>query len=157
MSGSEQQRLDEEQLQEEIVELRGDLGETVEALVHKADLPTRAKERGAELTEQAVDRGVDLYQQALIRGNDLSAQVKEWFGAAKEQAADRAGDWRDQASDWRDQAHDQAGGWRDQAAVVTERARGAVAETPSETWAKLTFAGLALAALWVIVRRLRRS
>ena len=59
MSGNERQRLEEQQLQEEIEELRGELGETVEALVHKADVPARAKERGAELTERAVDRGIE--------------------------------------------------------------------------------------------------
>jgi ElaB/YqjD/DUF883 family membrane-anchored ribosome-binding protein len=60
MSSSEQQRLQEEELQQEIAELRSDLGETVEALVHKADLPARAKERGNELKEQAVERGSEL-------------------------------------------------------------------------------------------------
>jgi len=66
MSSSERQRLQEDQLKEEIVELRGELGDTVEALVHKADLPARAKERGAELTERAVDRAAELRDQAVI-------------------------------------------------------------------------------------------
>ena len=60
MSSSERQRLEEEQLQREIEELRSDLGETVEALVHKADLPARAKERGSELADTARERGGEL-------------------------------------------------------------------------------------------------
>ncbi|HET9254496.1 MAG TPA: DUF3618 domain-containing protein [Pseudonocardiaceae bacterium] len=88
MTGNERQRLQEGQLQEEIAELRGELGETVEALVHKADLPTRAKERGAELAEQAVDRGVELHQQVVERGNewrDRAIGVAERARAARPQ------------------------------------------------------------------------
>lgn len=73
MSSSEQQRL-----QNEITELRGELGETVEALVHKVDVPARAKERGSELAEQAVERGIELHQQAVDRGSDLSERLIEW-------------------------------------------------------------------------------
>lgn len=58
-SSSEQERL-----QDEINELRGELGETVEALVHKADIPARARERGTQLRDQAVERGVELRDRA---------------------------------------------------------------------------------------------
>jgi hypothetical protein len=55
MSSDERQQLQEDHLQQEIAELRGELGETVEVVVHKADLPARVKERGAELAEQAFE------------------------------------------------------------------------------------------------------
>lgn len=75
MSGSAEQ----ERLQAEIEELRGELGETVEALVHKADIPARAKERGHELKEQALERGSELKDQAVERGSELKDQaVERW-------------------------------------------------------------------------------
>jgi hypothetical protein len=40
---------DERQITEEIHEVRHDLGDTVEALAHKADVPTRVRERAAEV------------------------------------------------------------------------------------------------------------
>lgn len=52
---SDQRPPQEERLHEEIQELRSDLGGTVEALVHKVDVPARAKERGIELGKRAID------------------------------------------------------------------------------------------------------
>jgi cobalamin biosynthesis Mg chelatase CobN len=43
---------DPEQLREEIVETRRELGDTVEALAHKADVKARAQEKVAERKEQ---------------------------------------------------------------------------------------------------------
>ncbi|HEX2264492.1 MAG TPA: DUF3618 domain-containing protein, partial [Pseudonocardiaceae bacterium] len=57
----------EQELQEEIQELRGELGETVQALAHKADVPARAKQRGNELKEEAIGRSVE----AIERGSEL--------------------------------------------------------------------------------------
>jgi hypothetical protein len=150
MSNGERQRLQEEQLKEEIVELRGELGETVEALVYKADIPARAKERGAELTERAidrgaelteraVDRGAELRQQAVERGNEFSAQAMEWYAKFKTQAAERGSDLRDQA------------------VTATERARQAVYQMPSDRWAKVACAGIALITMMIIMRRIRTA
>ena len=135
MSSSERQRLEEERLQEEIAELRGDLGETVEALVHKADLPARAKERSAELTERALDRGVELQQQAVKRSSELGAQAIEWGSTFQAQLAARCGELRDQA------------------VSTIEQARQTVNRTSTDTWVKLAIAGLALVAVGVIMRR----
>ncbi|MGH3767104.1 MAG: DUF3618 domain-containing protein [Pseudonocardiaceae bacterium] len=139
MSSGERQRLQEEQLKNEIVELRGELGDTVEALVHKADLPARAKERGAELTERAVDRGAELHQQAVKRGSELSAQVVEWCTKFTAQTAGWGSDVRDQA------------------VSATERAREAVYQAPADRWIKLASAGLALVATVIVLRRIRTS
>jgi hypothetical protein len=135
MTSSEQQRLEEERLQAEIVGLRSDLGETVEALVHKADLPARAKERGnelkaeaIELQEQVVDRTVELSGRAIERGNEWKAQVVEHGSELRGRAIDAA-----------------------------ERTREAVSQTPTDRWAKLAAAGIALVTVLVIVRRVRRS
>ncbi|MGH3697581.1 MAG: DUF3618 domain-containing protein [Pseudonocardiaceae bacterium] len=139
MSGSDRQRLQEKQLKAEIEELRGDLGETVEALARKADVPARVKERGAELTERAVDRGVELHQQAVARGDALSARAIEWCNGVRARASERGSEVRDQA------------------VSATERARGALSQTPPNRWATLACAGLALAVVLVLVRRVRVS
>ncbi|MGH4011891.1 MAG: DUF3618 domain-containing protein [Pseudonocardiaceae bacterium] len=116
----------EQELKEEIVELRAELGETVQALVHKADVPTRAKQRGNELKEQAIERGSELGYQVLERGNELRDQVVY-----------RSNQWKDQAVD------------------AAERAREAVSQRSRERWATLVGAGLMLVALTVIARRVR--
>src|SRR5262249_28902879 len=97
MNGSERQRLQEEQLKDEIDELRGELGETVESLVHKADIPARAKERGADLAEQALDRGVEVHQQMVKRGGEIGAQARDLYDKVRAQANGRSSEWRDQA------------------------------------------------------------
>jgi Protein of unknown function (DUF3618) len=97
-SNSERQRLHEEQLLQQIAELRGELGETVEALVHKADLPARAKQRGAELTEQALDRGLEVQQQILKRGSEFGAQARGLYGKIRIQANGRAREEVDKAA-----------------------------------------------------------
>jgi ElaB/YqjD/DUF883 family membrane-anchored ribosome-binding protein len=137
MSSGEQQRLHEERLQEEIADLRGDLGDTVEALVHKADVPARAKERGRAVKEEAIERGIELQQQAVERGSELSGRVIEWCNEVKAQVVERGSELRDRAVD------------------VVERARESISQTPSDRWAKLAGAGLALLAMTVIVRRVR--
>jgi hypothetical protein len=76
---SERQPTDEERLREEIEELRGDLGETVAALAYKANVPARAKERGAAVKEEAIERGLELSQQVVERGSELGGQVREWY------------------------------------------------------------------------------
>lgn len=138
MSSSDRQRLQEKQLQAEIEQLRGDLGETVEALAHQADVPARVKERGAELTERAVDRGVELHQQVVERGDALGARAIEWCNGVKARASERGSELRDQA------------------VSTTERARGALGQPPG-SWVTLASAGLALVVVLVLVRRVRVS
>jgi Protein of unknown function (DUF3618) len=130
MSSSEQQRLEQE-----IEELRGELGETVEALVHKVDVPTRAKERGSELAEQALERGMELQQQVVTRGSELMERGNE----LKDQMVERGSELRDRAVD------------------ATERAREAVSQTSSDRWVKLAGAGFALILLTIIIRRVRAA
>ena len=132
MSSSEQQRL-----QEEIVELRGELGETVEALVHKVDVPARAKERGNELAEQAVERGVELHQQVVERGGELSGQVIDWCKQFQARIVERGSEMRNQALG------------------TAARARETASQAPADQWVKLAGVGLALLALMIITRRRR--
>jgi hypothetical protein len=136
---SEQQRLHEEHLQEEIKELRGEVAETVEALVHKADVPARGKERGREVKEEAIERGIELHQQTVARGSELSARALEWANAVKAQVVERGSELRNQAFD------------------AAERARESVSQTPTERWISWAGLGLALFAAIVMVRRVRAS
>lgn len=81
-SGSEQQRL-----RQEIEEVRGELGETVEALVHKADVPSRARERADELKEEATQRANELKDEAVERGSAAKDRAMEVIERSREQAA----------------------------------------------------------------------
>lgn len=80
-SGNEQERL-----QEEIDELRVELGETVEALVHKIDVPARAKERASELTDEAKERVSEITHEAVERGNAVKDRATEVIGQARVKA-----------------------------------------------------------------------
>lgn len=60
MSESAEQEL----LQAQIEQLRGELGETVEELAHRANVPARAKERGRELTQQVKEQALDAAERA---------------------------------------------------------------------------------------------
>ena len=112
MSGSRAQ-----ELQEEIEELRGELGETVQALVHKADVPARAKERGNKVKEEALARGSEAGSQVLERGSELRDQAIERGSALKVRGPAAAG-----------------------------MAREMISRMPADRWAKLAGAGLMLIA-----------
>lgn len=154
---SEQQRLHEAQLQKEIEELRGDLGETVEALVHKADLPARAKERGNELKKEAVERGNELKEQTVERGIELHQQVVDRGTDLLERGNKLGSDVFQRGNELKGQALARSSELRDQAVEAADRARAAVSQTPKEQWVKLACAGLALIAVIVMARRVRTS
>jgi Protein of unknown function (DUF3618) len=161
MSSSERPSVEEEQLQREIEELRSDLGDTVEALVHKADLPARARERGAELTEQAIDRGtelsgravergMELSEQAVERGADMTAQVVQLWDEVRTQALARGNELLEQVLNRGDN-------WREQLTGATERVRRATDDMSTERWAKAACVAVGLIVITVIVRRVRSS
>jgi len=147
---TEQQPLEEERLNKEIQELRSDLGETVEALVHKADLPARAKERGNELKEEAIERGIELHQQTVDKGSALARQAIERGGELAGQAIERGNKLKTLAAEHGSEL-------RDRALDVAERTRETVGQTPTTRWAKLAAAGVAMITLVIIVGRVRRS
>jgi Protein of unknown function (DUF3618) len=136
---SDQRPPQEERLQEEIQELRSDLGGTVEALVHKVDVPARARERSNELTQEALERGIELHQQAVERGSALAGQAIERGSELKTLVAERGSELCKRAID------------------AVERTREAVGQTQMDRWARLATTGVALITLVVIVRRVRRS
>ncbi|MGH3973783.1 MAG: DUF3618 domain-containing protein [Pseudonocardiaceae bacterium] len=138
----------EQELQEDIADLRSELGETVEALAHKADVPTRVKQRGTELKEQAIERGTELLDQGIDRGSELREQAIVRRDQVRDQVVARGGELREQLTL-------RGSELRDQAVEAAEWAREAVSQTPVQRWAKLMGAGIALIALSVIVRRVR--
>jgi ElaB/YqjD/DUF883 family membrane-anchored ribosome-binding protein len=81
-SGSEQERL-----QEEIEQVRGDLGETVEALVHKVDVPSRARERANELKDEATQRAAEVKDEAVERGSAMKDRAVEVIEQSREQVS----------------------------------------------------------------------
>jgi hypothetical protein len=138
---SERQRLDEERLQEEIEELRGELGETVQALAHKADVPARAKERGTAVKEEAIERGLELSQRAAERGSELSGRVMEWYNDVQARLAAGSSELVQQT------------------VRTVEWARESLRQASTDRRVKLTralvTAGAGLLAMAVIVRRVR--
>lgn len=74
MSGSSERQ----RLHDEIEELRDEMGATVQELVHKADVPTRARERAGELKEEAVERGIELRDRTV----DAAERAREAAGRA---------------------------------------------------------------------------
>ncbi|MBV9060402.1 MAG: DUF3618 domain-containing protein [Pseudonocardiales bacterium] len=161
MSSSERPSLEEEQLQREIEGLRSDLGETVEALVHKADLPARARERGAELTEQAIDRGTELTGRAIERGMELSEQAVDHGAEMTAQVAqlwdEIAGQALARGNELLDQVLNRSNDWREQFTGVTARVRRATNDMSTERWAKVAGVAVGLIVITVIVRRVRTS
>jgi ElaB/YqjD/DUF883 family membrane-anchored ribosome-binding protein len=137
MSSSERQRLDEERLQEEIEELRSGLGETVEALAHKADVSARVKERGTAVKEEALERGLELTQQAVERGSELSGRVMEWYNDVQGRLPAGSNELVQQAL------------------RTVERARESARQMPPERWVKLAAAGVGVLAMTAIMRRVR--
>jgi hypothetical protein len=71
----------------------------VEALVHKVDVPARAKERGNELTQEAIERGIELHQQAIERGSAMAGQAIERGGELKTLVAERGSELGKRAID----------------------------------------------------------
>lgn len=147
---SAERRVQEEQLQEEIEVLRGELGETVEALVHKADVPARVKKRGDEWKEEALERGIELHQQAVEGGSALAKQAVERGSELTGQAIERGNEWKallaEGGSELRERARDGA-----------QRTREALGRMPGQRWAKLAVTGLALITVMVLVRRVRQA
>jgi uncharacterized protein YfaS (alpha-2-macroglobulin family) len=138
---SERQQLHEERLQEEIEELRGDLGETVEAFAYKADVLARAKERGTAVKEEAVKRGLAVSQQVVERGSELGGQVLEWYNDVQARLVAGSSELAQQTVrtvEW-----------------ARESVRQAVTDRRVKLTGALVAAGAGLLAMTVIVRRVR--
>ncbi|NUT94790.1 MAG: DUF3618 domain-containing protein [Saccharothrix sp.] len=74
------------ELRADIERTRGDLGDTVEALVHKVDVPARVKETAHEKVEQVKDTA----QQGAVQVKEQAATVAERVNTAAAVAAEKA-------------------------------------------------------------------
>jgi hypothetical protein len=141
MIRNERQQLHEERLKEEIKELRGDLGETVEALAYKANVPGRAKERGTAVKEEAIERGLEVSQQVAQHGSELGGQVLEWYNDVQARLSAASSEVVQQSIrtvEW-----------------ARESVRQAVTDRRVKLTGALVAAGAALLAMTVIVRKVR--
>jgi uncharacterized protein YfaS (alpha-2-macroglobulin family) len=141
MSSNERQQLHEERLREEIEELRGELGETVEALAYKANVPARAKERGIAVKEEAIERGLEVSQQVAQRGSELGGQVLEWYNDVQARLSAGSSELAQQSirtMEW-----------------ARESVRQAVTDRRVKLTGALVAAGAGLLAMTVIVRKVR--
>jgi chromosome segregation ATPase len=112
---------DPEQIRQEIERTRDQLGETVEALVAKADVKAQAKERVGQLSDRLKDK---------------TAQVKDTAAQAKDQATARVGQARSQlagkTSDAKTAAVQTGGPARDQIQARAAAVGGAVRDATPE-------------------------
>ena len=76
---------DPQEVREEIRRTRDDLGDTVEALAHKADVKARARDATAAATQRAKAKAAAATQAVAGKG----AQLKEQLAGATAQAASR--------------------------------------------------------------------
>ncbi|MEO6088759.1 MAG: DUF3618 domain-containing protein [Umezawaea sp.] len=103
MSEQKQVPTDPAELRADIEKTRRELGDTVEALVHKADVPARAKAKGHEVTEKAAETA----QQAKVKAAETAQQVKARAATVTAQAVEaippqvkvKAGEARAKASE----------------------------------------------------------
>lgn len=66
---------DEERLKAQIAHTREELGETVEALAAKANVPARVKRRSAELTHEAQAKVAELSHDAQVKAKETTPAV----------------------------------------------------------------------------------
>jgi Fe2+ transport system protein B len=86
MSGRREIPTDPAELRADIEKTRAELGDTVEALVHKADVPARAKAKGHEMTEKAAETA----QQAKAKAAEAAAHVGEKAAGTAQQVKAKA-------------------------------------------------------------------
>ncbi len=144
---------EEKKLQQEIEDRRSELGETVEALVHKVDVPARA----AELKDEALDRGAELKNDAIERVADVKDRMVDRAAELKDEAIARGSELKDQimghGRELRDPVVERDRGREAGALNAAERIREALSRTPKNRRALVAVTGLAVIVLTVIVRR----
>lgn len=86
MSEQKQVPTDPAELRADIEKTRRELGDTVEALVQKADVPARVKAKGHEVTEKAAETA----QQAKAKAAETAAQVGEKAAETAQQVKAKA-------------------------------------------------------------------
>ena len=150
-----------EALTEEIGHARKELGETVEALVARADVPARAREKAAELAGRASDKASQVKETARQASKQAAARASSAGAAAKEQAAARMDSAAAAAPERLRRAARQAADRMGSAgAAAPERLRRAARQAASRARQRQVplalAAGGALLAGWLIVRRRRR-
>jgi hypothetical protein len=154
---------DRQALQEEIERTREHLGETVEALVAKADVKARAQDKARELTGRLKAKAdqADVKAQAQQKARQLTGRLKakadqaDVKGQAQQQARHLAGllkstaaQGRHRAASLSDGAPDAVKGAADSAAATARRNRLPLAAAIG--------AAVASVLAWLLIRRWRR-
>ncbi|WP_203827880.1 DUF3618 domain-containing protein [Actinoplanes palleronii] len=140
------------ELRAEIEQTRAELGETVEALVAKVDVPSRVKHSAADKTAQLKASAMDLKDAATTKAADLGEAVSARTADLKEAAVDlggavsaRAAELKGVVADTAGKVSDRAAGLREAAASKAGQPQGAAA--PSGARRNET-AGLAAGGPW---------
>lgn len=78
------------EIREDIERTRRDLGDTVEALAHKADVPARAKEKANEVLDTTKTKAEQAMHVAQVKAAELSEQAQQAIDKLPPPAAQRA-------------------------------------------------------------------
>ncbi|GIF14764.1 uncharacterized protein DUF3618 [Actinoplanes teichomyceticus] len=88
-----------EELRAEIEQTRAEMGETVEALVAKADIPARVKHSAADKAAHLKETAADLKDATVHKAADLKSAVTGKAADLKETAAGKAAELKETAAD----------------------------------------------------------
>ncbi|MFI1995678.1 DUF3618 domain-containing protein [Actinoplanes sp. NPDC020271] len=109
-----------EQLRAEIEQTRAEMGETVEALVAKVDIPSRVKQSAADKTAQLKESAADLKDTAAEKAASLKDAATGKAADLKDAATGKAADLKDaatgKAADLKDAASGKVAEIKDKAA-----------------------------------------
>jgi hypothetical protein len=146
---------DPELLREDIERTREHLGDTVEALVAKADVKSQAKDKVGQLTDRLKDTTTQAKDQATTRVTQAKGQLTSKTQDVKQAATTNGAQGRDQI-----QARATAVGSkvRDVTPEPVQRAARHAAERTSPRQAAIAAAAVGVAVLgFILIRRRRRS
>jgi membrane protein involved in colicin uptake len=119
-----------EDLREDIQRVRGDLAETVDALVAKTELKRRAEEKAHDVKDRAVHKAQEIKERAAEKAHEVKEAAAEKAHEVKEVAAEKAHEVKQRADS---KAHEVKERVETKAHAVKDR-RTHVAEDKIESW-----------------------
>jgi post-segregation antitoxin (ccd killing protein) len=144
---------DPQQLAEEIKRTREQLGETVEALVAKADVKARAQDKASQLTGRLKGKAGQAKQQAAVQAGRVQRQLADKTTGPRQKVVSLTGPARDQA---RQQAAAAAANISKATPEPVQRAAAKAAATAWQRRAPLAMAIGAVVLAWLVIARWRR-
>ena len=145
---------DPQQLEAEIERTREQLGQTVQELMARADVKTRARTKAAELTGRAKSTTVQARHNAAVRAGSVRGQVAGKAAAAQQRAMSAGGAGKDQL---RNRATAMGAPVWEATPDQVRRTATKGASGAREHWMPLVMAAGALIAGYLVLRQWRRG